>query len=117
MEKSKEYERRFKKVRKTEKAARLFTKYKLTKMGYHSVSLESKKGFESKGVVDVVAVRKFYEGDPDKVEIVLLQRKGNVAVSEKELKRLRAAKKKAVVKYGIAEYRKGKLAEVEIFNR
>lgn len=55
MEKSRDYERRFKKARKTEKSARIFTKYRLTKMGYHSVSLESKKGFEAKGIVDVVA--------------------------------------------------------------
>jgi hypothetical protein len=116
MKKGSDYAKRFQKAKKTEKAARLFTKYKLTKMGYHSVSLESKKGYEATGIVDVVAVRKLFKRDPDKVEILLLQRKGNVTVSERELKRLRAAKKKAVIKYGIAEYKKGKLAKVEIFN-
>jgi len=116
MTKNSDYEKRFKKARKTEKSARLFTKYKLTKMGYHSVSLESKKGFEPKGIVDVVAVRKLFKEDPDKVEIVLLQRKGNRAVSEKELERLREARKKATIKYGIAEYKKGRLAKVEIYS-
>lgn len=116
MERRKDYKRRFKKARKTEKAARLFTKYRLTKMGYHSVSLESKKGFEPTGIVDVVAVRKLFKKDPDKVEIVLLQRKGNVTVPQKEIKRLRAARKKAVIKYGIAEYKKGKLAKIKIYD-
>jgi len=116
MGKSRDYVRRFKKAKKTEKSARLFTKYKLTKMGYHSVSLESKKGFEAKGIVDIVAARKLFKEDPDKVEIVLLQRKGNIAVPKKELERLRVARKKAVIKYGTAEYKKGKLAKVEIYD-
>jgi uncharacterized small protein (DUF1192 family) len=46
--------------------------------------------------------------------MVLEFRKGNVAVTNKEIERLKAARKKAVVKYGIAEYKKGRLAKVEI---
>lgn len=116
MARSNDYKKLFKKARKTEKSARLFTKYKLTEMGYHSVSLESKKGYEPKGIVDVVAVRKLFKEDPDKVEIVLIQRKGNKTVTEKELKRLREARKKAIIKCGIAEYKKGRLAKVEIYD-
>jgi len=115
MEKRKDYERRFRKAKKTEKAAKLFTKYRLTKMGYHCVTLESKKGYESTGIVDAIAVRKLFKEDADKVEIVLLQVKGNVSVTEREMQRLRKAREKVMIKYGIAEYRKGRLAEVEIF--
>jgi hypothetical protein len=115
MEKKKEYKKRFKLAKETEKAARLFTRYRLTEMGYHSVSLESKKEFEPTGIVDVVAVRIFKE-DPDKVELVLLQRKDNVSVSQKEIKRLKAARKKVVIKYGTAEYKKGRMAKVEIYD-
>jgi len=111
-----DYDKRWKKAKKTEKLARTFTKYALTKEGYHSVSLESKKGFESKGIVDVVAVRKLFKEDADKMEIVLLQRKGNLRVTEKELDRLKRAVEIATIKYGIAEYREGKMANVEIFD-
>jgi len=110
------YEKRWKKARRTENLARTFTKYALTKEGYHSVSLESKKGFEPPGIVDVVAVRKLFKENPDKMEIVLLQRKGNLNVTEKELERLKRASEIAVIKYGIAEYKEGKMAKVRIFN-
>ena len=112
-----DYEKRWRKARKTEKLARIFTKYVLTKEGYHSVSLESIRGYESKGIVDVVAVRKLFKEDPDKMEIVLLQRKGNLKVTKEELKRLKRAARIATIKYGIAEYREGKMAKVKIFDR
>ena len=111
-----DYEKRFEKVRRTEGLARTFTKYALTKEGYHSVSLESKRGYESKGIVDVVAVKKLHKEDSDKMEIVLLQRKGNIKVTKRELKRLKRAVKIATIKYGIAEYREGKMTKVTIFD-
>jgi hypothetical protein len=37
-------------------------------------------------------------------------------VTEKELERLREARKKATIKYGIAEYKKGRLAKVKIYD-
>jgi len=111
----KEYKRRWKVAKITEKNARIFTSYALSKMGFHSISLESRKGFESTGIVDLVAVRKLFKEDPDKVEIVLLQRKGNVRVSKSEIDRLKNAVKIATVKYGIAEYKKGRLAKLKIY--
>lgn len=111
-----EYKKRFDKAKKTEGLARTFTKYALTKEGYHSVSLESKRGYESKGIVDVVAVKKLHKEDSDKMEIVLLQRKGNIKVTKRELKRLKRAAKIATIKYGIAEYREGEMARVKIYD-
>lgn len=116
MKLSDDYKQRWKKARKTERLARTFTKYALTKEGYHSVSLESKRGYESKGIVDVVAVKKLHKEDPDKMEIVLFQRKGNLKVTEKELERLKKAVEIATIKFGIAEYREGKMAKVKIFD-
>jgi len=112
-----DYEKRWRKVRKTERFARTFTKYALTKEGYYSISLESKKGFEAPGIVDVIAVKKLFKEDPDKMEIVFLQRKGNLKVTKKELERLKRAVEIATIKYGIAEYKEGKMAKVKIFDR
>ncbi len=111
-----DYGKRWAKARKTERLARTFTKYALTREGYHSVSLESRKGYESKGIVDVVAVKKLFKEDPDKMEIVLLQRKGNLRVTKKELERLERATQIATVKYGVAEYREGRMAKVKVFD-
>lgn len=78
--------------------------------------MESKRGYESKGIVDLIAVRKLFKEDPDKMEIVLLQRKGNLKVAKEELKRLKRATRIATIKYGIAEYSEGKMAKVKIFD-
>lgn len=116
MEKVNDYKKRFKKAKETEKASKLFTRYKLTKMGYHYVGLESRKGFESKGIVDAIAVKKVFGEGVDSIEIVLLQIKGNAKVPEKELQRLKEAKMKVMIKYGTAEYEKGRLAEIKVFD-
>ncbi len=55
------------------------------------MSFESKKGYESTGTVDLVAVRK-RRGDPNSIEVRLLQVKGYGArVSQEEREKLRKA--------------------------
>jgi hypothetical protein len=71
--------------------AKTFAKYELTKRGYRHVSFESRRGYEYKGIVDLLAVRRS-KGNPDSLEVMLLQVKGGSArVTPVELGRLRKA--------------------------
>ena len=102
---NRDYKNRWKKARKTEKLARTFSKYALTKLGYSRVFLLSKKGYESTGIVDLVGIKK----SGDKIELILFQVKGNKKVTKKEIERLRNIKHNIKIKYGIIEYNKGRL--------
>jgi len=83
--------------------AKTFTKYFLAKKGYKSLSLDSRKGYEYKGVVDLIAVKR-NKNNPDMLQLVLFQVKGGRArVSEEEIKRLRQAARRIRVGWNIAE--------------
>jgi hypothetical protein len=85
----------------------------LTKRGYRRVFLLSKKGHESTGIVDLVAIKKTGE-KRDSTEIVLIQVKGGrQRVKESEKERLKAATRKVVVRCGIIEYLEGHMPKLE----
>lgn len=75
------------------KNAKTFAKYKLSQKGYRVISFDSSKGYEYKGVVDLIAVKRDTR-NPDRLKIVLVQVKGGSAkITEHELKRLKDAAK------------------------
>ena len=83
--------------------AKTFTKYSLAKKGYKVLSLDSRKGFEYKGIVDLIAVKR-HKSDPDVLHIILFQVKGGSArVTEKELQRLSTAARRLDVDWNVAE--------------
>jgi hypothetical protein len=85
------------------KNAKAFTRYLLGKHGYHSMSLDSRKGYEYKGVVDLVAVKRDSK-NPDLLTIVLLQVKGGSArVTQSEIDRLRTATQQMKRRWNVAE--------------
>jgi len=87
----------------TGKNAKTFTKYFLGKRGYRSMSLDSRKGYEYKGIVDLVAVKRDKK-DPDLLTIVLFQVKGGGArVTPNEITRLREAKRRLKIHWNVAE--------------
>jgi hypothetical protein len=65
------------KAHATARNAKLFAKYALGKAGWKVVSLDSKHGFEYKGVVDLVAVRR-NNRSPDELTVMLVQVKREV---------------------------------------
>jgi len=84
------------------KNAKTFTKYFLAKGGYKYMDLDSKKGYEYKGVVDLIAVKRD-TNDPDVLTIVLFQVKGGSArVKEQELNRLRKAVSRIRIQWNVA---------------
>lgn len=88
---------------KCAKNAKTFTKYKLGKKGFKCLSLDSKRGYEYKGVVDLIAVKRNKQ-DPDKLNIVLVQVKGGSArVSSEEISRIKKAVKKVNISWIVAE--------------
>lgn len=101
---------------RTERLARTFARYVLAKDGYNPVFLLSRKGHESAGIVDLVAVRKHqdHEGKRDATEIVLVQVKGNGKVSEREKARLLRAIDKVQVRAAILEYQPGQLPTIRM---
>jgi len=85
------------------KNAKTFAKYVLAKQGYRVLSLDSPRGFEYKGIVDLVAVKRDRK-DPDKLRVVLIQVKGGTAkVTLEEIRRLRKAVDKVEVSWNVAE--------------
>lgn len=83
--------------------AKTFTKYFLSKKGYKCLDLDSRRGYEYKGVVDLLAVKR-HKSDPDVLHIVLFQVKGGSArVTEKEIQRLSKAARRLKVDWNIAE--------------
>lgn len=101
--KTKKWQLAQKKAHQTYRNSKLFTKWNLSRKGFKSVTFESKKGFEYKGVVDLVAVRRNNK-DPDELEIILFQMKGGKAkISSEEIDRLKAAIKKLKISWNVAE--------------
>lgn len=83
--------------------AKTFTKYILSKKGYKCLSLDSRSGYEYKGVVDLVAIKRDKK-DPDSLTLLLMQVKGGRAkVSKKELDRLQHATHHIKVRWNVAE--------------
>ena len=83
--------------------AKTFTKYELSKKGYRCISLDSKRGYEYKGVVDLIAVKRYHR-NPDRLEIMLLQVKGGSAkITNDELRRLQSAARNVKVLWNVAE--------------
>jgi hypothetical protein len=80
----------------------LFAKYALGKKGWKVASLDSGSGFEYKGVVDLVAVKRDNRS-PDELTIMLVQVKGGSArVTKDELSRPRRAAKRVPVTWNVA---------------
>ena len=83
--------------------AKTFTKYMLSKLGYKHLSLDSKKGYEYKGVVDLLAVKRDTK-NPDRLKILLLQTKGGSArVTPEELRRLKIATRTVKIGWNAVE--------------
>jgi hypothetical protein len=88
---------------RTGQNAKTFTRYFLTKKGYKCLSLDSRKGFEYKGVVDLIAVKR-HKSDPDVLHIVLFQVKGGAArVTKEEIQRLSKVTRSIKVDWNTAE--------------
>ena len=91
-----------KKAHITGKNAKTFTKYFLAKGGYKCMDLDSKKGYEYKGIVDLIAVKRDTK-DPDVLTIILFQVKGGSArAKEQELNRLRKAASRIRIQWNVA---------------
>ncbi len=109
---------------KTEVIGKIFLKIELQKRNkkYQVIHLQSKKGRESAGIVDSVAVRK--KKDLNKLEIVLIERKcvskkGSLPNRKKEKEieqRLKKACRTLDIKYGLFRQKKGKKKELIIKN-
>ena len=92
-----------KKAHKTYVNSRTFTKWNLSKKGYKCITFESKNGYEYKGIVDLVAVKRDNK-NPDNLEIILFQLKGGRAkVTRNEITRLKSAVTKVKVSWNVAE--------------
>lgn len=82
--------------------AKTFTKCVLSTKGYRCISLDSRKGYEYKGIVDLIAVKRDKK-DPDRLQLVLVQVKGGRArITADELKRLQIAKKCIKIHWNVA---------------
>lgn len=83
--------------------AKTFAKYKLSQRGYKCISFDSAKGYEYKGVVDLVAVKRDRR-NPDCLKIMLVQVKGGSArVTSDEIARLENATRSAEVIWNVAQ--------------
>jgi hypothetical protein len=91
------------KAHATARNAKLFTRYALSKAGWKVASLDSRKGFEYKGVIDLVAVKR-NNRCPDGLTIMLVQVKGGSArVTKDELSRLHKAASRLKVTWNVAQ--------------
>ena len=91
------------KVHKSYLNCRIHTKVALTKKGYKSITFESKRGYEFKGINDLVAIKRNNK-KPDELKIVLFQLKGGSArISKAEIERLKKAVKKVKISWNVAE--------------
>ena len=83
-------------------SAKKFTKHLLAQHGYRYLSLDSRKGYEYKGIVDLVAVKR-QKRIPDMLTIVLFQVKGGSArLKKEEIARLRDAVRRIKVEWNVA---------------
>lgn len=90
-------------AQQTARNAKTFAKYELTKRGYRCLALDTPKGYEYKGIVDLVAVKRDNR-NPDNLRVLLVQVKGGSArVSEQELTRLQDAVKRLEVDWNAVE--------------
>jgi hypothetical protein len=102
---TRKWRRAAEKSHKSGQNAKTFTKYRLAKRGYRCLDLDSRKGYEYKGIVDLIAVKR-HKSDPDVLHLVLFQVKGGSArVSQEELKRLARAVRRITVHWNVAEKR------------
>lgn len=106
----------------TERIGKAFLTMELRKKNkkFQVLHLQSRKCREPAGIVDSVAVRK--RRDPNKLEIILIERKtvskgGSRPSKEKDIdieKRLKKACRTLDVKYGLFRHRKGKKIKLMI---
>ena len=88
-----------------------YQKYFLGKKGYKCLSLDSRRGYEYIGVVDLIAVKRDKK-DADTLNVVLFQVKGGGArVSQQELARLKRSVRKLRVNWNVVE-KPGKSVQV-----
>ena len=67
------------------------------------MSLDSRKGYEYKGIVDLIAIKRDKK-NPDFLKVILFQVKGGSArVSKSEIDRLRRAARRIKVGWNVAE--------------
>lgn len=91
------------KAHSTARNAKTFARYALGKAGWRVLSLDTSKGYEYKGVVDLVAVRRNNQR-PDELSVMLVQVKGGSArVRREEENRLRQAVRRVRVVWNVAE--------------
>lgn len=113
----------------TAKWARTMTKWLLKRSSgrgprWQVVNFVGKKGAESRGVVDLMAVRKDHRGKPspplkagDLFEIILIQTKGGSAgrPTEEDLRRLSVVKERYGAKHVVlATWQRGKKLGIEL---
>ena len=83
--------------------AKTFARYDLTKQGWRVINLDSRRGYEYKGVVDLIAVKR-NNRRPDEFEVLFVQVKGGSArASKAELDRLERAARWVRVEWAVAE--------------
>ena len=86
----------------TAKNAKTFARYKLSQEGYRCISFDSSKGYEYKGVVDLVAVKRDTR-NADRLKVLLVQVKGGSArITDHELRRLKDATRCIDVDWNVA---------------
>jgi len=91
------------KAHSTARNAKTFARYALSQAGWRVLSLDTRKGYEYKGVVDLVAVRR-NNRRPDELTVMLVQVKGGSArVKREERDRLKQAVKQVRVVWNVAE--------------
>jgi hypothetical protein len=90
------------KAHATGRRAKTFAKYALGQAGWRVVSFDTPRGYEHKGVIDLVAVRR-NNRSPDELTVMLVQVKGGSArVTAEEIARLRVAAKRLRVRWNVA---------------
>jgi hypothetical protein len=95
---TREYRRRQKLAHEHDLDAKKWARYALSGRGWKYLSFESKKNYEPPGIVDVVAVRRRNGGDPDSIEVRLIQVKGyGATITPEERERLKKAVHKVKV--------------------
>jgi hypothetical protein len=91
------------KAHATARNAKTFARYALSKAGWRVVSFDTPNGYEYKGVVDLVAIKR-NNRSPDELTVMLVQVKGGSArVTAAERLRLRIAAKKVKTTWNVAE--------------
>ncbi|MFN8628002.1 MAG: hypothetical protein U0587_18775 [Candidatus Binatia bacterium] len=83
--------------------AKTFARYALSKTGWKVLTLDTRRGYEYKGVVDLVAVRR-NNRRPDELTVMLVQVKGGSArVKREEQSRLEKAVNQVRLVWNVAE--------------